>query len=70
MKHEAIFGSLNIGDRVEVNRLGYIGTGTISEISDKIERGGGTKNFKAFYILFDQGGEGWFSGDSLTRLRR
>ena len=66
---ESLFGALRVGDRVEVNWMGDSGNGTITEISDKLERGGGTTSHKAFWVETDHGIEGWFYAFALTKIR-
>ena len=69
METESWLGALRKGDRVEVNRMGPMGDGQITEISDKLERGGGTTSHKAFYVELDDGGAGWFSAISLVKIK-
>ncbi len=53
------------GDRVECNRIGYEGTGTIVDISTDVEVGG-SKLYPRFLVRLDDGPETWYNGVSLT----
>jgi hypothetical protein len=56
------------GDRVEVNRLKYLGTGVITDISVEFNKGMGTKLYPAFFVVLDDGTADWFNGISLTKV--
>ncbi len=64
-----VIARFRVGDKVEVQTpISYEGTGQVVEISNKWSPGFGTKLYPAFLVRFDDGGESWFNGISLTKV--